>query len=234
MAWSLSTSPNDIVIVSSWETEDIPRSTDLHKVPSVLTYNSSGEVTSWGYRLDEERNAISWFKLCLSEKASRTLAIEQPDRNQRLQLLLKNFNKEPVDIVADYLRCLWEHVKEDIEEKTNQWLWENIQLKIVLTVPATWDHKAQEMTRKAAEQAGLTERPGTTLELIGEPEAAALEVFTEMRIQRRGDLKVIILTSETGISQLMSLGWGYLYRLRRRWWNGGELSVSLLKHALTD
>lgn len=189
VAWALSTSPNDIVIISSWETDDIPRSTDLHKVPSVLTYNSSGEVTSWGYRLDEERHAISWFKLCLSEQATQKLAKDQPERYERLQVLFKNLNKEPIDVVVDYLRCVWEHVVEDIREKIDDWLWENVKLKIVLTVPAIWDHKAQEMTRRAAEKAGLLKREDTTLELIGEPEAAALEVFTEMRIQKRGNLK---------------------------------------------
>lgn len=188
----MSTSPNDIVIVSSWETEDIPRSSDLHKVPSVLTYNSSREVTSWGYRIDEFRNVLSWFKLCLSEKAIQKLAKDQPERHERLQALLRIFNKEPVDVVADYLHCVWEHVKEDIQEKATDWLWENAKLKIVLTVPAIWDHKAQEMTRQAARKAGILERESTTLELIGEPEAAALEVFTEMRMQRRGDLKVFL------------------------------------------
>jgi molecular chaperone DnaK (HSP70) len=206
VAWALSTSPNDIVIISSWETEDIPRSTDLHKVPSILTYNSSGEVTSWGYRLDEERNAISWFKLLLSEQATQKLAEDQPDRYERLQVLLKNFNKEPVDVAADYLRSIWKHVKNDIEEKIDDWLWDNLKLKIVLTVPAIWDHKAQEMTRKAAEKAGLLEKASTSLELIGEPESAALEVFTEMRIQKRGNLNVRMSFCSSMRSALTAVG----------------------------
>jgi len=77
-----------------------------------------------------------------------------------------------------------------IQSRIGKLLWENMTLKIVLTVPAIWDHKAQELTRKAAEMAGLLARNDTTLELVGEPEAAALAVFDEMRSQNNRSLKV--------------------------------------------
>lgn len=115
---------------------------------------------------------------------------DQPQRYKEFQDLMKAFGKTPVDVVADYLRALWDHSTETIRAKLGKHLWENLDLRIVLTVPAIWDHKAQETTRKAARMAGLLARPNATLELIGEPEAATLAVFNEMESQRKRMLKV--------------------------------------------
>jgi len=161
----------------------MPGQSDLHKVPSIITYDSKGLVSSWGYKLDKRQHPISWFKLLLSQEATERLQNEQPQRFGRLQTLLELHNKIPVEVVADYLRCLWAHATEEIRKKIGHGLWNNMKLKVVLTVPAIWDHKAQEVTKRAAEMAGMLEKADTTLELIGEPEAAALSVFNEMNTQ---------------------------------------------------
>lgn len=162
----------------------------MHKVPSIVTYDTKGRVTSWGYKLESYRHYISWFKLGLSSQGLQQLSEDQPQRYKQLQELLKTFGKTPLDVVADYLRCLWAHATETIQTKLGKHLWENLRVRIVLTVPAIWDHNAQEATRQAARRAGLMERGTTILELIGEPEAAALAVFDEMEIQRKRMLKV--------------------------------------------
>jgi molecular chaperone DnaK (HSP70) len=187
VAWALSTSPADIDIISSWDS-DLPANSDNHKVPSVLTYDSKRNVNSWGYKLERRRHHISWFKLLLSKHATDKVTEEQPDRIQKLQQLLSDYNKEPVDVAADYLRELWKHTSDEISRRVPA-LWENAELKITLTVPAIWDLSAQELTKKAAEMAGLLDRKGTTLQLIGEPEAAALSVFQEMSAQKWQKLK---------------------------------------------
>jgi molecular chaperone DnaK (HSP70) len=147
-------------------------------------------VSSWGYRLDSNRRQLSWFKLELSEYGSRKLAEEQPERSQQLKRLMSTFQKETVEVVGDYLRCLWTDATESIQNNIDRVLWENLNKKIVLTVPAIWDHKAQELMRKAAKMAGLLEHSDTTLELIGEPEAAALAVFDEMSVKKRRHFQV--------------------------------------------
>ncbi|KAF4630724.1 hypothetical protein G7Y89_g7418 [Cudoniella acicularis] len=189
IAWALSTSPKNINPISSWDS-DLPLNSDLHKVPSVLTYNSKGEVTSWGYKLDADRHPLSWFKLLLSEAASEKLAKEQFERYQALQTLLQRFDKDPVQVVADYLRCLWSHATGIIQDAVGVFVWENVSLKITITVPAIWDHTAQELTKQAAEIAGLLKRRGTVLVLVGEPEAAAMAVFEEMTPLERKRFKV--------------------------------------------
>lgn len=161
-------------------------------MPSVLTYNSKGKVTSWGYNLDSNREFVSWFKLGLSDEASARFQNEQPQRFAKLEDILARLKKKPVDVVSDYLRCLWTHTIQVIQRSIGKQLWENITIKIVLTVPAIWDHKAQELTRRAADVAGLLARSETTLELIGEPESAALAVFEEMGHLKKRGLKVVL------------------------------------------
>jgi len=63
---------------------------------------------------------------------------------------------------------------------------DNSPFKVVLTVPAIWDHAAQDLTRRAAKKAGiLVPRLGknTTLEMISEPEAAALAFFNDANLK---------------------------------------------------
>jgi molecular chaperone DnaK (HSP70) len=126
----------------------------------------------------------------LSEYGRQQLAEEQPEKYKELHALLKFFGKEPIDVMADYLKCIWKYATDNIQRRIGKHLWENLKLKIVVTVPAIWDHKAQELTRKAAQMAGLHSRNTTELELIGEPEAAALAVFDEMSTQRKRMLQV--------------------------------------------
>ena len=187
VAWALSTSPAEISIISSWDS-DLPAISDYYKVPSVLTYDSKRNVNSWGYKLERHQHHISWFKLLLSKHATDKFTEEQPDRIKKLQQLLADYNKEPVDVAGDYLRELWKHTCDEISRRLPT-LWGNAELKITLTVPAIWDLSAQELTKTAAEFAGLLDRKGTTLQLIGEPEAAALSVFEEMSAQRWQKLK---------------------------------------------
>jgi phenylpyruvate tautomerase PptA (4-oxalocrotonate tautomerase family) len=163
---------------------------DSLKVPSVLAYNSKAEVASWGFSLHRNRVEINCFKLLLSEQATEELAKSRPNEHKKLQAKLEKLEKEPSDVVGDYLRCLWHHVVENIKEKIGNLLWENLNLKIMLTIPTIWDHKAQAMLRRSAEKAGLLERTGTLLELVGKPEAAAVAVLSEMQLQRWGNLKV--------------------------------------------
>ncbi|KAI9741418.1 MAG: hypothetical protein M1818_004224 [Claussenomyces sp. TS43310] len=170
-------------IVSNWDTDEA-NDHDLEKVPSIVTRNSQGKVNSWGFSLEERRHHISWFKLGLCEEVTKMLAKERPERYNMLYDLLAKYDKKPLDVSADYLRLLWAHSIEHIQEEVDPVLRDNIKLRIVLTVPAIWDHKAQDLTRRAAEMAGMLDREDSTLELIAEPEAAALAVFTGMNTSR--------------------------------------------------
>ena len=143
--------------------------------------------------MDDIGKRFTNFKLLLSQETR-----EDP-RNEPLvrQLAgLEALEKKPVDVAADYLRCLWEHTMQKLKttprEETRLAI-EMVRFKVVLTVPASWDHAAQDLTHKAAKQAGILSKKHsrkTTLEMISEPEAAALAFFTDLRLKGQLDLKV--------------------------------------------
>jgi hypothetical protein len=79
---------------------------------------------------------------------------------------MKLLQKSAVDVVADYLRRLWGHAISILQNSFGAVFMDNTQIKLILTVPALWDHSAQELTRKAAERAGITDRAKIKVELV--------------------------------------------------------------------
>jgi molecular chaperone DnaK (HSP70) len=110
---------------------------------------------------------------------------------------MKIVGKKPIDLAADYLQHLWEHASDTLKSRFGETYMETIQIKLVLTVPAMWDHQAQELTKKAAKMAGFGRRGKTKMELCSEPEAAARYVFSEnvaLRVSYERSFKVAFLT----------------------------------------
>jgi len=105
---------------------------------------------------------------------------------------MAKLGKQPVDLASDFLSSLWQHTLKVLGTKIGEDLVEVIKIKVVLTVPAIWDHQGQEMTRRAASNAGITTRADTSVQLVSEPEAAALATLTD-----RGTLKVISFFNKT-------------------------------------
>ena len=178
----MSSEPDCIGIISSWEASG-RRDANLEKLPSMIAYDQQGKTTWWGFeQFNAEGQKFENFKLLLSEKARKNAAsLPLQDTLERLQAL----NKQPVDVVADHLRCVWTHTLKNLKLKLS--FIDNLRFKVVLTVPAIWDHAAQELTREAAQKAGIRRRRKagtTTLDIISEPEAAALTFFNDS--QRKG------------------------------------------------
>ena len=147
-------------------------------------------VTCWGFHtLDDTGTRFKNFKLLLSQ-----IAHNHP-KNRSLLQALEALGKEPVDVVADYLRCLWRHTLRELSSTSKietRVAIDNSRFKVVLTVPAIWDHAAQDLTRRAARKGGiLAPRLGkkTTLAMISEPEAAALAFFNDANLKGQIDLK---------------------------------------------
>ncbi|KAH0537660.1 hypothetical protein FGG08_005573 [Glutinoglossum americanum] len=188
VAWALSHNPRDIGVISSWETLSSCNS-ESEKVPSCIEYDGHGRVTGWGFdRATKGCFQLQWFKLLLSADAQR----DAGEKVQEAQRILDGLNKLVVDAVADYLKCLWAHTFAILEKRLNRAMLDTLLFRVVLTVPAAWDHRAQDLMREAAERAGIRapRAPGpTTLQLVAEPEAAALATFSDAGLQWRPDLK---------------------------------------------
>lgn len=210
MSWTWSGNLSNTDQISSWKGSGRERDSD--KVPSKIIYDSRGKVVGWGFACASEGTfEVQWFKLLLSDEARE----KGGGKVAEAQAVLQRLKKEPVDVVADYLEQLWRHAVEQIELKLTRIAFDNMDLRIVLTVPANWDHKAQERTKKAAIKAGITARRslGTpALKLVTEPEAAALSAWKEAGLKLRPDFQV---------SQLLALSRiKYSHAVDRRLFHG--------------
>ncbi|KAG2006050.1 hypothetical protein CC2G_002398 [Coprinopsis cinerea AmutBmut pab1-1] len=151
----------------------------FRKIPTCLLYDEEGRVLAWGL---EAKNAspmagthkCEWFKLFLEPHALRDESTVDP----RLPDIPPG--KRALDLIIDFLTCLWEYAKDQITRDLGSVADLNT-AEVWLTVPAAWDAKGCEIMREAAIAAGLVQssRAGDTtwrdrLKIITEPEAAAV------------------------------------------------------------
>ena len=150
----------------------------------------------WGYGVQEEAHALRWFKLLLVDPDVLDEKIRESDRLQEAAKALKKTGKDVVEVVADYLRQLWNLILQDMEMEYGAMAVVNqYPFRVVLTVPAIWTASANEKMKLAAQQAGITayrQAGQTTLNLVPEPEAAALATLNETGyVAGVGDIFVI-------------------------------------------
>jgi molecular chaperone DnaK (HSP70) len=110
---------------------------------------------------------------------------------KRAKELVHNLGKTHIDIIADYLRLLWKHATDDIIRDRGSIAFKGSPLKVWITVPAIWEEDAREGMRQAVKKAGILEdrtAGKTTVDLVAEPEAAAMAVLDDFK--GRPDVKV--------------------------------------------
>jgi molecular chaperone DnaK (HSP70) len=112
------------------------------------------------------------------------------------RLQLKNLKKTAVEVISDYLRFLWRHILERLRIRLTAPALDNMALKIVLTIPAIWDHNAQQQMLAAAKMAGMLEYRScgqTEITLLAEPAAAALATYFDSEIKLNPIVKVSLV-----------------------------------------
>ncbi|GAA6022340.1 hypothetical protein JCM10207_003291 [Rhodosporidiobolus poonsookiae] len=157
------------------------------KVPTCILYEQhdpaqEAKVVAWGI---EAKNATvrsglikcEWFKLLLSPESLRS-GVPDP------WLPPLPAGKNVVDVIADFLRCVWRYARRVITEEIGSVVDLNA-ADVLLTVPAAWDAAACSLMRESALRAGLVQssRGGDTrwrdrLQIITEPEAGAIHAST--------------------------------------------------------
>jgi molecular chaperone DnaK (HSP70) len=152
------------------------------KTPTLLAYED-GRPTAWGGKVKPSHSTqISHFKLGLhiphsaSAPKSTGNALSGGFANDPKWRHPSMPDKNAVNYVSDYLKFLRQHILNEVlpKEFGKEFLARQL-IKYVVTVPAIWSHKATDLTREAALNAGFE---FDELILVTEPEAAALYCST--------------------------------------------------------
>lgn len=181
VAFTWSNKIDQIDVITSWEA-DLPQNSDEVKAPTAISY-SGGKVT-WGYGIPVEAQALQWFKLLLIDSKDLSDEVRDSVKIKQARDAIRKQNRTPISIIAEYLRHLWEHCLKQIGTSISNSLVRYSKFHVVITVPAIWPQYARSRMREAARYAGiLDERIGgpTQLDIISEPEAAALATLRDMK-----------------------------------------------------
>ena len=183
-------------------------------MPSSINY-VDGKPQKWGYTVGLTDESFKWIKILLEENHKYATAVE-PVKDSNT--LLTKINKKAHEVVADYLKLLWDYTLEDIQ-KFHPTFQEIFRLRVVLTVPAMWSHAAKDKTLLAARLAGMP----APIKLVTEPEAAALATLRDKAEESslRVCSKKYNAPRQRARSPPIFLDWGCICCMRRRWWNGG-------------
>lgn len=79
----------------------------------------------------------------------------------------------PARVVTEYLRGMRKMLWDGLIESLGEAQLRVMPIDVWVTVPAVWSDHAKLLTKTAAIKAGFASRPGDTIQLIAEPEAAA-------------------------------------------------------------
>ncbi|OHE92391.1 hypothetical protein CORC01_12318 [Colletotrichum orchidophilum] len=184
VSWAHSGQPDDIEVISRWESK-MNLNSDKEKVPSSILFRGKRGNSSWGYAIpnDGKQEPLKWFKLLLVDECDLPENVRDSSQIEAARKLARSANKEPVEIISRYLQHLWNHAIECIGSTLGDVMVKMCQFHVVITLPAIWPDYAKARMRRAAEDAGLLEaRPAgmTSLSFISEPEAAALATMKDL------------------------------------------------------
>ncbi|KAK8078892.1 hypothetical protein PG994_002699 [Apiospora phragmitis] len=150
------------------------------KAPTELLYEDSEPL--WGFEVPFDADPVRWFKLLLLKDEDLEAEIRSSEQLLRARKMLKENNKSEIDLIADYLRKLWQHTLSKIRQVRDENIVEALRFHVVITVPAIWKGYARQGMETAAKKAGMLDSRlagETTLSFVPEPEAAALATLND-------------------------------------------------------
>ncbi|KAF9761346.1 hypothetical protein IL306_003857 [Fusarium sp. DS 682] len=189
IAWAYSREPEEIELVTSWDSE-LNHCSDVEKAPTQLLYDNNKD-TSWGYSIPADKDALKWFKLLLLDSDDVPGDVSISSQLLHAQHLLDEIKKDPVDVIACFLRKIWNHAIDSIRRSVGIELLQKSRFHVVITLPAIWPPYAQQRMKQAATASGILDARScgeTKLRFISEPEAAALATIKDL--SKRSTMKV--------------------------------------------
>ncbi|KAK8161278.1 hsp70-like protein [Phyllosticta citrichinensis] len=165
---------NKIEVISQW-----PGTSDMtSKVPSRIAYASENRnlgADTWGFAVTSSMESCSWTKLLLDRGTALT-DFDDPALKKIMGsgMLRLPAGKLAKDVCQDYLTNLYHYTAETLSKKYSPEIYNITPVECWITVPAIWSDAAKDATRTAAITAGFGSRPLDSVNIITEPEAAAL------------------------------------------------------------
>lgn len=159
-----------IEVIKDWPSRHTKIGTK-EKVPSEIAYLPEG--MQWGSLIPPNVQRHMWTKLELDspqvgEAAKILEELSRSDHPSR---------KKPVDIVADFLTQVKNHLIKNLDNQIGPELWRTLPITLVVTVPAVWSDGAKNRTIQAVVKAGFNTIEFPKLKRVitaTEPEAAAI------------------------------------------------------------
>jgi hypothetical protein len=177
------------------------------KVPTELYYGDD-EKPAWGYNIPADVDPFRWFKLLLVHIEDLVPELRESEFVIRARDMMEKSGRTAVDLIADYLRLVWEHIISTIEKARGETVVEALSIRVVITVPAIWKSYARQAMEEAAKKSGILDfrlAGPTKLTFAPEPEAAALSTLLEQGSGvRPGNVYVIC---DAGGGTVVSVAW---------------------------
>ena len=164
----------------------------LEKTKSVIALREENQGLTkdeFGYAIRDGRSVVVWFKLHFAGdgelKGCDDPLLKAALRNGMMRI---PEGWKAVDIIGRMYGHLWELFQNDLRAKgyTDEEL-QDIALKPVLTVPASYLDAKRKANELAAHDNGIGKRAWDNIVTISEPEAAAIYAITELLEQGRAD-----------------------------------------------
>lgn len=148
------------------------------KVPSRIAYKSENtKCTSdhWGFEVTPTMKSYSWTKLLLDRETKPT-DFDDPSIHSAIGegIMLLPSHRSAEGVCEDFLRHLYKFSVEKFKREMSAETFDSTPMDCWITMPAIWSDKAQAATYTAAKNAGWGSRVNDTINMIPEPEAAAI------------------------------------------------------------
>ncbi|KAF9503118.1 hypothetical protein BS47DRAFT_1402735 [Hydnum rufescens UP504] len=116
-------------------------SASLPKIPTCLVYDALGSIRAWGLEAKDLSLKKGWVQAVAKSKFGTK---DRPG----LEIVSGGAPKNVVDVVADYLACLWMYTKSQVHRENGPSSLSYAE--VFLTVPSAWDLHASLLLREAS------------------------------------------------------------------------------------
>ncbi|OJJ42093.1 hypothetical protein ASPZODRAFT_126134 [Penicilliopsis zonata CBS 506.65] len=172
---------NNIHVIRTWP-GPAREQEETWKTPSRIAYRSEnpsigGGDVAWGYQVVPKMKAYTWTKLLLDPQSSHISQSRGRDPIEDGLMKIPAFKADARDVCTDYLAEIYKYTISYLERRLTREVLRETTLEFWFTTPAIWSDKARHDTYQAASRAGFDSRPMDEINMITEPEAAAISTL---------------------------------------------------------